>query len=125
MVTKFELKALPHSQPYKVPWVNSASIDVKERSFIPIQFVTYSYKIWYDVVTIDVGHIILGRSWLYDLDVTIYGCSNFCSFIHDGKKVKLVPIRHASLPDTKRLDVSNNKKALNILQCLVCANLRN
>jgi len=31
MVTKLEQKNAPHSQTYKISWVNSASIDVKER----------------------------------------------------------------------------------------------
>ena len=26
-----------------------------------------------DVIPMDVGHVILGRPWLYDLDVTIFG----------------------------------------------------
>jgi len=96
-------------------------------------------KIWCDVVTMVVGHIILGKPWLYDLDVTIYGRSNFFSFVHDEKKVKLAPMRHVPLPDTKRPYASNSKKALNLislksldkeslgnlLQCSVGTNLRN
>ena len=90
MVTKVELKVVSHPRPYKLSWVNS-TYDVKERYFFPdIQFVTYSDKIWCDVVTIDNGHIILGKIWLHDLDVTIYGRSNLYSFVHD-EKVKLAP----------------------------------
>ena len=63
----------------------------------------------------DVGHIILGEPWLYDLDVTIYGCSNVCSFVHDGKKVKLAPTRHVPPPDTKQFDASSSKKALTLM----------
>ncbi|XP_022869036.1 uncharacterized protein LOC111388534 [Olea europaea var. sylvestris] len=40
----------------------------------------------------DVGHIILGRPWLFDLDVTIYGRSNSCSFVFNGKKIHLNPL---------------------------------
>ena len=72
--------------------MNSASIDVKVMCLVPIQFATYSDNIWCDVVTMDVGHIILGRPWLYNLDVTIYGRLNFCSFVHNEKKVKLAPL---------------------------------
>jgi len=79
MVTKLGLKTVPHSQPYIVSWVNSASIYVKYRCLISILFDTYSDKIRCDIVTMDVGDIILGRSWLYDRDVTIYGRPN--SFI--------------------------------------------
>lgn len=40
----------------------------------------------------DVGHIILGRPWLFDLDVTIYGRSNSYSFVFNGKKIHLNPL---------------------------------
>jgi len=42
-------------------------------------------------MSMDVGHVILGRPWLYDKDVTIYGRSNMCQFEHEGKKIKLLP----------------------------------
>lgn len=34
------------------------------------------------------GHIILGRSWLYKLDVTIYGRSYSCSFTLNPLQLK-------------------------------------
>jgi len=45
MVTKLGLKTVPHPHSYKVSWVNSVSIDVKDRCLIPILFATYSDKI--------------------------------------------------------------------------------
>jgi len=36
-------------------------------------------------MTMNVGHVILGRSWLYDKDLTIFGQSNMCHFEHEGK----------------------------------------
>jgi len=115
MVTKLGLETIPHPQSYKVTWVNSTSIDVKERCHVPIQFTTYSNNIWCDVVTMDVGHIILGRPWLYDLDVTIYGCSNFCSFFYEGKKVKIDPLRPAPPPETTQTDALSSKKSLTLI----------
>jgi len=105
MITKLELETVPNPQPYKVTWVNSVSIDVKGRCFIPIQFATYSNKIWY----------ILGWPWLYDLDVTIYGCSNFCLLVFEGKKVKIAPLRPASLPEIKQTDASSSKKSFTLI----------
>jgi len=43
-VTEVELKVVPHPQLYKVSWVNSLSIDVKEKSVVSIQFAIYSDK---------------------------------------------------------------------------------
>ena len=39
----------------------------------------------------DVGSIILGRPWLFDVDVTIYGKSNTCVFLHEGKRYRIQP----------------------------------
>jgi len=63
----------------------------------------------------DVGHIILGKLWLHDLDVTVLGCSNSCLFVHNGKKVKLATIWPTPLPETKWTDASSNKKALSLI----------
>ena len=40
----------------------------------------------------DVGHLILGRPWIYDLDVTNFGRTNICVFNFKDKKVKLHPL---------------------------------
>jgi len=89
LITTLEMKPVKHPNPYKVTWIDITSIDVQKRCQILIQFVTYTDNVWCD--TINVGHIILGQLWLFDLDVTIYGRTNQCSFIHNGKKVKLMP----------------------------------
>ena len=60
IVTKLGLTTVLHPQPYKVSWVNSASIDVKDKCLVPILFSTYSNKIWCDVVNMDMEHFILG-----------------------------------------------------------------
>lgn len=57
-------------------------MDVAERCLVPIQILDYKDEI--DVVPMNVGHILLGRPWLFDLDVTIYGHSKSCSFKFQG-----------------------------------------
>jgi len=68
----------------------------------------YNEKIWCDVITMDVGQVILVRSWLFDKDVTIHGRSNMCQFEHEGKKIKLLPLRPkaASLAPNKTKEVN-------------------
>ena len=39
------------------------------------------------------GQIILGRPWLFDKNITIYGQSNMCQYLHNDKKIKLLPLR--------------------------------
>ena len=39
----------------------------------------------------EVGSILLGRPWLYDVNATIQGRTNICLFEHNGKKIQLNP----------------------------------
>jgi len=89
-VSRLGLKSVPHPKPYNVSWVNDTSIAVKERCLFLIKIFDYHDEIWCDVIPMDVGHVILGRPWLYDLDVTIFGQSNSCSFTFQGKKIQLI-----------------------------------
>jgi hypothetical protein len=89
-VSRLGLKSVPHPKPYSVSWVNDTSIAVKERCLFPIKIFDYHDKIWCDVIPMDEGHVILGRPWLYDLDVIIFGRSNSCSFTFQGKKIQLI-----------------------------------
>uniref|UniRef100_A0A2N9GB76 RNA-directed DNA polymerase n=1 Tax=Fagus sylvatica TaxID=28930 RepID=A0A2N9GB76_FAGSY len=59
LVTRLGVKLIPHPNPYKVSWVDTSSIDIKERCLLPIQFMSYKDEIWCDVIPMDVGHVIL------------------------------------------------------------------
>ena len=67
------LKLVPYPMPYNVSLVNNNSITVNERCLFPIKFLDYNDEIWCDVIPMNVGHVILDRSWIYDLDITIFG----------------------------------------------------
>ena len=71
LISKIGLKTVSHPNPYKVTWINTTSMEVNERCLVPVQFVTYKDKIWCDVITMDAGHVILSRPWLFDMDVTL------------------------------------------------------
>ncbi|XP_050278134.1 uncharacterized protein LOC126719644 [Quercus robur] len=62
----------------------------------------------------DVGHIILGRPWLYDLDVTLHGRSNSCSFMFEGKKIVLNPLKPKPIDISKKTEAPK-AKGLNII----------
>jgi len=59
--------------------------------------------VWCDVLDIDATHILLGRSWLHDLDVISLGRSNTCEFKFNEKKIVLKPVKLKS-------NVGNNKE---------------
>ena len=44
-----------------------------------------------DVLDIDAVHILLGRPWMYDLDVTSLGRSNTYEFKFNEKRIMLNP----------------------------------
>jgi len=77
--------------------------------------VGYQDNIWCDVISMDVGSIILGRPWLFDLDVTLYGRSNSCTFVFNGQKIRINSIEPK--PKTKVVPpkVPNKSKPLHLV----------
>jgi len=58
---KFGLKVVSYPHPYKVSWINSTALKVKQRCLVPVNFNLHKDKIWCDV-TMNVGQIIQGRA---------------------------------------------------------------
>jgi len=44
LISKIELKTVPHLSPYKVTWINASSMEVNEQCLVPVQFATYKDK---------------------------------------------------------------------------------
>lgn len=66
VVSTSKVKQLNHTtsiypQTYRVAWVGYSSIPVTHRCQVPIKFGSHKNKLCYDMVPMDVGHIILGR----------------------------------------------------------------
>ncbi|XP_057975294.1 uncharacterized protein LOC131162708 [Malania oleifera] len=102
------LKVEPHPTPYKVAWVNVATTPISHRCLVLINIPDYEDKIWYDVLRMDVAHILLEIPWLYDLDVLDSGRANTYTFRCNGKKIVLSP----SEPKKDKQD--KEKKSLKI-----------
>ena len=114
IVSCLGLKLITHPNPYKVSWVDTSSIAIKERYVVPLQFLTYKAEMWCDMIPMNVGHIILGRPWLYDLDVTFHRRSNSCSFVFEGKKIVFNPLKPKAIDLSKKKEVAK-VKGLNII----------
>ena len=54
-----------------------------------------------DVVDMDAGHVLLGRPWEFDVDVTYMGLDNVCVFNWDGRKIAMVSKQSSSGGPTK------------------------
>ncbi|KAK8918413.1 hypothetical protein KSP39_PZI022006 [Platanthera zijinensis] len=90
-ITRMHLVTEPHPHPYKIAWVNKTSIAVSKRCMVPLTLKNYVDKVWCDVIPMDVCHVLLGRPWLYDYDVTHFGRANTYEFKFNGKTVVLKP----------------------------------
>ena len=61
----------------------------------------------------DVGSIILGRPWLFDVDVIIYDKSNTCVFLYEEKRYRIQPTEPKNHPTLNQKSVAN--KSIHIL----------
>ncbi|KAK8947266.1 hypothetical protein KSP39_PZI006860 [Platanthera zijinensis] len=90
-VARMSLVAEPHPHPYKVAWVNKSSLPVAKHCLVPLTIKTYTESIWCDVIPMDACHVLLGRPWLFDHDVTHYGRANTYEFKFNGRVIVLKP----------------------------------
>ena len=53
----------------------------------------YKDEIYCNVLPMDIAHVLLGRPWLYDLNVTNFGKDNIYLFKYKGKNIILKPVK--------------------------------
>eukprot|EP00253_Pinus_taeda_P017366 PITA_17366 len=94
MVEKLGLKRLKHPTPYKVSWPKKGhQLLVDEQCEVEFHIGKYQDKVVYDIMPMDVCHILLGRPWQYDRKVTHDGKTNCYKFMKDGVNHTLVTIK--------------------------------
>jgi hypothetical protein len=67
-------------------------VEVNKQVLIYFSIGKYKDEVLCDVAPIQVGHILLGRPWQFDRNVTHDGFKNRHSFIKDNKTVTFVPL---------------------------------
>ena len=115
-VKLLNLKVEPHPNPFRVAWVNDYTFHVAQRCLVSIEMGDYKDEIYCDVLPMDVAHVLLGRPWLYDLNVTNFGKDNNYSFKYKGKNIILRPAKPKGCNgkhDISKLPEQN----LHILKC--------
>ena len=93
VVKLLNLKIEPHSNPFRVAWVNDYTLSITQRCLVSIQIGDYKDEIYYNVLPMDVAHILLGSPWLYDLNVTNFDKDNIYLFNYKGKNIILRPVK--------------------------------
>ena len=110
------LKVKPYPNPFRVAGVNDHTLPVTQRCLVSIQMGDYKDEIYCEVLPMDVAHVLLGRPWLYDLNVTNFDKDNIYSFKYKGKNIIL---RLAKPKDCNgKRDISKlPERNLHILKC--------
>ncbi|GJT17382.1 putative nucleotidyltransferase, ribonuclease H [Tanacetum coccineum] len=92
-VQKLGLKTENHPKPYKLQWLKKGGEVTVSKSAHVLFSVGNTYKdnVWCDVVPIDACHLLLGRPWEYDRNITHNGRTNTYSFLFGGVKITLMP----------------------------------
>ena len=110
------LKVEPHPNPFRVAWVNDHIFPITQRCLVSIQMGDYKDEIYCIVLPMDVSLVLLGRPWLYDLNVTNFGKDNIYSFKYKGKNIILRPTKPKGCNGNR--DISKlPKRNLHILKC--------
>ncbi|KAI9169953.1 hypothetical protein LWI28_020048 [Acer negundo] len=93
LVEKLNLTTFKHPKPYKLQWLNdSGEVRVNKQVLVSFSIGRYKDEVTCDVVSMNAGHILLGRPWQFDRHVTHDGYTNRYSFVLDKRPITLVPL---------------------------------
>ena len=93
LVNRLGLKPRRHPSPYKMQWLNDCgALRVTNIVTIPFSIGWYNDHVECDVVPMQACQLLLGRPWLFDHDVQIFGRTNKLSFMYKGERISLLPL---------------------------------
>jgi hypothetical protein len=74
-------------------WLNDCgALRVNQVVTIPFSIGRYNDHVECDVVPMQADQLLLGRPWLYDRDVQIFGRTNKLAFMYKGERISLLPL---------------------------------
>ena len=93
MVKAFQLPTSKHSHPYRLGWVRKGvESKVLDTCKVPLSIgKVYAEEVLCDIIEMDTCHILLGRPWKFDRDMTHKRKANKCMFAWHGREVILMP----------------------------------
>lgn len=98
LVKKFGITTRVHSHPYHIQWLNnSRKAKVTHTARVHFSIGTYHDYADCDVVPMQACSLLLDRPWEFDTDATHHGRTNTYTFMHNGKKITLLPMTPAEI----------------------------
>jgi hypothetical protein len=92
-MAKTALMTRLHTHLYYIRWLNnSGKAKVTHTTRVHFSIGTYHDYANCDVVPIQACSLLLGRPWEFDTDAIHHGRSNKYTFVHNGKKITLLPL---------------------------------
>jgi hypothetical protein len=92
-MAKTGLMTCLHTNPYYIQWLNnSGKAKVIHTTRVHFSIGTYHDYADYDVVPMQACSLLLGRPWEFDIDAIYYGRRSIYTFVHNGKKITLLPL---------------------------------
>ena len=74
-------------------WLNDCgALCVNQVVIVPFSIGRYNDHVECDVVPMQACQLLLGRPWLYDRDVQIFGRTNKLAFMYKGERISLLPL---------------------------------
>ena len=97
LVDYLKLPTKPHEKPYALGWVRKGSqVRVTMACRVPISIRKhYKEEVLCDVLDMDVCHVLFGRPWQYDNDITYRGRDNVLLFTWNGYKIAMAPVKNS------------------------------
>jgi len=126
LIEKLDLTTQPHPCPYNIQSVNSCdNIVVDKIARIEFFIGTYKDSAEFDIIPMQICHLLFGQSWNDINNVLHNTVANKCSFKYNGRKITLIAMTATEILEVilkeqreERMSLLEKNGLFQMLQCL-------